>query len=288
MASASHIDRAAELRRGQEFGPYRIECLIGEGGMGYVYKAIALDGEAVALKLIKPTIAKDPAFRRRFEREIKVAQRISHRHIAKVVDAGEVGGAPYVALEFIQGGSLADKIQHDGPLPLESAVRTCLQTASGLEAIHELKLVHRDLKPANVLLDDEQSAKITDFGLVKDKDASVLTKAGQTLGSLDYMAPEQIRGHEVTPLTDVYALGCLMCECISGEPPFADRHGMQILWAHLQDEMPDPCASRPDVPKDLSWAIRSALAKEPSRRPPSAMAYARMVQLAAGVPPMSP
>lgn len=256
--------------------------------MGHVYKARGPDGGLVALKLVKPTIAKDPDFRRRFEREIRAAQRISHRHIARVLDAGEFDGAPYVALEFVQGGSLADKIHREGPLPLEAAVRACLQIAAGLEAIHELKLVHRDLKPANVLLDDEQSARITDFGLVKDKDASVLTKAGQTLGSLDYMAPEQIRGHEVTSLTDIYALACVMCECISGEPPFADRQGMQILWAHLQDEVPDPCTGRKDLPKDLSWAILSGLAKEPSKRPPSAMAYARVVQFAAGVPPMSP
>jgi serine/threonine protein kinase len=276
------------LREGQDFGPYHVECLVGEGGMGYVYRAIAPDGGRVALKLVKPTIAKDPVFRRRFEREIRVAQRVSHPHIAKVLDAGQFDGAPYVVLEFVAGGSLAEKIKREGPLPLEPTVRVCLQIASGLEAIHKLKLVHRDLKPANVMLDEQQSARITDFGLVKDRDASVLTRAGQTLGSMDYMAPEQIRGLEVTALTDIYALGCVMCECISGGPPFADRRGMQILWGHLQDEPPDPCAGRDEVPKDLSWAIRSALAKEPQKRPSSAMAYARMVQVAAGLSTMSP
>jgi serine/threonine-protein kinase len=105
---------------------------------------------------------------------------------------------------------------------------------------------------------------------------------------MDYMAPEQIRGLEVSAATDVYALGCVMCECLCGRPPFADREGMRILWAHLQDEPPDPCANRDDVPKDLSWAVVRALEKDPARRPPRAIAYARMVQVAAGVPPLSP
>src|SRR5207244_9794946 len=119
-------------------------------------------------------------------------------------------------------------------------------------------------------------------------DASVLTKPGQALGSMDYMAPEQIRGQKVSPATDIYALGCVMNQCICGEPPFADRQGMRILWAHLQDEPPDPCASRTDMPKDLGWAITRALEKDPARRPPSATAYARIIQVAAGVQPLSP
>ena len=188
----------------------------------------------------------------------------------------------------MRGGSLADRIDRTGPLSLEAAVRACLQVAAGLEALHELRLVHRDLKPANVLLDERESARITDFGIVKDKDASVLTRVGETVGSLDYMAPEQIRGLEVTALTDVYALGCLTYECIAGEPPFADSQDLDILWAHLRDEPSDPCAGRDDLPNDLNWAVKSALAKEPTKRPSSPMAYAHMVQVAAGVSHLSP
>jgi serine/threonine-protein kinase len=158
-----------------------------------------------------------------------------------------------------------------------------LEVAKGLGALHTEQLVHRDLKPANILLDESGRAYITDFGLAKDRDASALTEPGQAVGSMDYMAPEQIRGEEVTGRTDVYALGCVMCECLRGTPPFADRQGMRILWAHLQEEPPDPAADRDDVPADVSWAILRALEKEPDKRPQTATAYAHMVRVAAGM-----
>jgi serine/threonine-protein kinase len=141
--------------------------------------------------------------------------------------------------------------------------------------------VHRDLKPANILLDADGRSFVGDFGLCKLSDASVLTRPGQAIGSMDYMAPEQIRGHEPTPALDVYALGCVVYECLAGDPPFADRHGMQVLWGHLRDDPGDPCAARDDVPPGVSWAVLSALAKEPEDRPPSATGYAQMVRIAA-------
>jgi serine/threonine-protein kinase len=160
-------------------------------------------------------------------------------------------------------------------------VRICTAVASGLDALHLQGLIHRDVKPGNILLDDDGTPFIADFGLAKDRDASVLTKAGTAIGSMDYMAPEQIRGEEVSAQTDVYALGCVMFECLSGKPPFADRQGMRILWAHLQEDPPDPSAGRDDVPPDVGWAITRALAKEPEKRPPTATAYAHMVRIAA-------
>jgi serine/threonine-protein kinase len=276
------------LDAGDTVGPYRIERRLGEGGMGLVFKAVGPDGEEVALKLVRGELAENPMFRKRFDREARTAQRVDHPHLVPVLDTGEFDGIPYMAQEFIRGGNLQEKIERDGPLPLETAVRLCLQVARGLDALHALHLVHRDLKPANILLDESGSAYITDFGLAKDRDASALTKSGTSVGSLDYMAPEQIRGHEVTPVTDVYALGCVMHTCLCGAPPFADRAGMQILWAHLRDEPPDASANRDDVAEDVGWAVVRALEKEPERRPPSATAYARMVQVAAGVPPLSP
>ena len=162
-------------------------------------------------------------------------------------------------------------------------IAICTQVAAGLDAIHENGLIHRDLKPGNILMDERGTPYIADFGLAKDhqSEGTVLTRPGQALGSMDYMAPEQIRGEEVTAQSDVYGLGCVMFECMCGRPPFADRDGMRILWAHLQEDPPDPCAARPDVPADVSWALTRALEKEPEKRPPTATAYASMVRIAA-------
>ncbi len=288
VADTSKHDRAAELSAGDKVGPYRIEGPLGEGGMGLVYRATDADGMTVALKLVRGTLAGDIVFRKRFDREARAAERVRHKHLVPVMATGEHDGIPYMAQQYIAGGSLQEKIERTGTIDLEETVTLALQISRGLAALHEDGLIHRDLKPANVLLDEEGSAFVTDFGLAKDRDASVLTNPGQAVGSMDYMAPEQIRGEEVGPPADVYSLGCLMYECLVGEPPFADRQGMQILWAHLQDEPPDLAEKRPEVPKDVSWAVLRGLEKEASKRPPSPMAYARMVQVAAGVPPLSP
>ncbi len=250
--------------------------------MGRVFRAEDASGSQAAVKIVKAEIARDEIFRRRFDREAKVAQRVEHPHVVPVIEAGEHDGLPYLAQVFIEGGSLESRIERDGPLPIAEAVRICSAVASGLDALHTEGLIHRDVKPANILLGHDDTPFIADFGLAKDRDASVLTQAGQALGSMDYMAPEQIRGEEVSAQTDVYALGCVLFECMSGKPPFADRQGMRILWAHLQEEPPDPLAGRDDVPADVAWALTRALAKEPEERPPTATAYAGMIRIAAG------
>jgi serine/threonine protein kinase len=272
---------AAEPQPGESIGPYEIGSMLGEGGMGRVYKAVGPGGVQVALKLVKAELARDEVFRRRFEREAGAAARVNHTNVVPVLGTGEHEGIPYLAQEFIGGGSLEDKIKRETKLDLREAVDLCTQVADGLDALHAEGLIHRDVKPGNILLDGAGKAFITDFGLMKDREASVLTRPGQALGSMDYMAPEQIRGEEVTGQSDVYALGCVMIECLSGTPPFADRQGMRILWAHLQEEPPDPLAARDDVPADVSWAILRALEKEPEKRPPTATAYAHMVRIAA-------
>src|SRR4051794_9423066 len=249
--------------------------------MGVVYRATAPTGDIVALKLVKGEIAKDDVFRRRFDREARTAARVGHPNVVPVIDTGEQDGIPWMAQRFITGGSLERRIERDGPLPLPFVLDICTQVADGLDAMHSHGLIHRDVKPGNILLDESDTAYITDFGLMKDREASVLTRPGQALGSMDYMAPEQIRGEEVTAQSDVYALGCVMIECLSGAPPFADRQGMRILWAHLQEDPPDPAAGRDDVPPDVGWAITRALEKEPEKRPPTATAYAHMVRIAA-------
>jgi serine/threonine protein kinase len=272
---------------GTTVGRYRIEAVLGVGGMGRVYRAVAPDGELVALKLVKSDLAQDSVFRRRFEREARIAQTVENPHVVPVLDTGEHEGVPYLSQRFIVGGSLEQKLEREGRLTIADALAICAQVADGLDALFAAGMVHRDVKPANVLL-EEGVAYITDFGLAKDSQATNLTRPGQALGSLDYMSPEQIRGEEVTAATDVYSLGCVMFQCLSGTTPFGDRQGMRVLWAQLQDEPSDPCAELQDAPPELGAAILRALAKAPAERPQSAGEYARLLHLAAGLPPPIP
>jgi serine/threonine protein kinase len=282
--SDSHTNTSPTDRLiGQMIGPYQIESTLGVGGMGAVYRAVDANGDPVAVKLIKRDLARDEIFRRRFDREARIARHVQHPHIVPVVNKGEHEGVPYLAQRFIEAGTLADKIERDGALPLEFALQVCEQIASGLDALHAAGLIHRDVKPANILLGEDGIAYITDFGLAKDSQGSMLTRPGQALGSVDYMAPEQIRSETVGPTTDVYALGCVMFECLTGAPPFADRQGMRVvLWAHLQDDPPDPCASRPDIPSEVGPVILRALAKNSLGRPETATEFARLLREAAG------
>lgn len=263
-----------EFREGQMVGRYRLDGLLDVGGMGRIYRATGPSGTEVAVKLVKREFAGDGVFRKRFHREAGIAVRIRHPHIVPVLDAGEEAGIPYLVQRLMPGGSLAARLGEHGPLGLEPALKLCLEVAAGLDALHEADLVHRDVKPGNILFDDQGSAYITDFGLAKDSRATALTRPGQALGSLDYMAPEQITAGTVYASTDVYALGCLMYECLAGAPPFGDRKGFSIMWAHLHDTPGDPCAARPELPRALGPHVLRALEKSAYRRPASATEYA--------------
>jgi serine/threonine protein kinase len=277
-------EAASDPRIGTLVGGYRVQSLVGEGGMGMVYKATAADGACVALKVVKRDYARDETFRRRFQREARIAQTVRNPHVVPVLDTGEEDGVPYLAAQFIEGSSLEDRLKREGRLNVATTVGICTQVANGLEALWAAGMVHRDVKPGNILLDNDGTVYITDFGLAKDSQGSVLTLPGQALGSMDYMAPEQIRGETVTAATDVYALGCVAFECIQGKPPFADRQGMRVLWAHLQDEPPDPSVGCDDIPAGFVTALKTALRKEPVERPSSSVEYARSLSQAAGLP----
>jgi serine/threonine-protein kinase len=266
------------------FGEYRIDSLIGVGGMGKVYRARAADGTAVALKVVKTDLARDETFRRRFRREARIAQTIRNPHVVPVRDTGVLDGLPYLAAQFIDGVTLDAKLEQDGPLDLASTVRICAQVADGLQALWAAGMVHRDVKPGNILLDLAQIAYITDFGLAKDTEGTVLTRPGQPLGSMDYMPPEQIRGEPVTGAADIYSLGCVVFECLDGRPPFADREGMRVLWAHLQEEPPDLSAQRADISPAFARALNAALRKDPAERPRTSGEFARSLSEAAGIP----
>jgi serine/threonine protein kinase len=270
-------------RTGDTVGPYRIESVLGVGGMGHVYLAVGPSGEPVALKLVKADLARDTVFRKRFDREARIAQQVRHPNVVPVLDTGEENGIPYLAQRFVGNGNLADRIEQQKQLALESTIKVCEEVAAGLDALHQNGLVHRDIKPANILLDEAGTAYITDFGLAKDSQGSLLTRPGQALGSLDYMAPEQIRSEEVSAATDVYALGCVMWECFCGAPPFADRQGMRVLWAHLQDMPADPCSKRSELPPEVGATIMRALDKDVANRPQSASEFASLLRTAAGL-----
>lgn len=272
-----------KLEPGARVDAYRIEALLGEGGMGDVYRAVGPGEREVALKIVKSEVADDEELRRRFRREARAAREVQDSHVVAVVGEGEHEGAPYLVQDFIRGGSLAERLREEGTLDLEATVGICLRVASGLDAMHARGMVHRDVKPGNILLDERGGAYIADFGLVKRSQASALTRPGQAVGSVDYMAPEQVQGAEVSAATDTYALGCVVYECLTGAAPFADRKGMRAMWAHLQDEPTDPCAERPELPGEVGYAALSALRKDPADRPPTPTGYARMVQVAAGV-----
>jgi len=274
----------ADNRVGTRFGEYQIDALIGVGGMGRVYRATADDGTAVALKVVKEDLARDQTFRRRFQREARIAQTVSNPHVVSVRDTGEHDGVPYLAAQLIEGITLDRKLELEGQLDLATTVRICAQVADGLHALWMAGMVHRDVKPGNILLDLNGTAYITDFGLAKDSAGTVLTRPGQPLGSMDYMPPEQIRGEEVSGASDIYSLGCVAFECVHGRPPFADRVGMAVLWAHLQEEPPDSPSQRSDISPEFRRALNAALRKVPSERPRSSIEYARSLSLAAGIP----
>jgi serine/threonine protein kinase len=273
----------SDPRIGSQIGEYSVDDVLGEGGMGKVYTATGPDGGRVALKLVKDDYARDETFRRRFYREARIAQTVKHPNVVPVLTTGEHEGLPYMAQRFIPGMSLDEKLKRDGPLDVQTAVRVCTDVAAGLEALWAAGMVHRDVKPANILLDESGHCYITDFGLAKDTQGSLLTLPGQALGSMDYMAPEQIRGEPVSAATDIYALGCVMYECMCGRPPFAEVQGMRILWAHLQDPPPDPRSIRGDIPEEFAKTLLVALEKDAAGRPQTAGEYARMLATAGGV-----
>jgi serine/threonine-protein kinase len=273
-----------ELAAGDALGPYRLQALLGEGGMGLVFRAVREpDGEVVALKVLKLELCEDTVYRRRFVHEARSASEVRHPQLVPILDAGVHDSRPYLAVAYVAGRTLEDRVKSDGPLPVGELLRAGDEIAAALDALHEAGVVHRDVKASNVLVrDDDGAALLTDFGLAKGRAYTVLTNRGQVMGTIDYLAPELIRGEQATIATDVYALGCVLYECATGQTPFGDRGVLQIGLGHLQDPPPDPRAARPELPPALAAALLPALEKEPSLRPPSAGAYARGLRAADG------
>jgi serine/threonine protein kinase len=256
-------------------GPFRIEGVLGEGAMGVVYRAVREDdGSTVALKVLRPELAGDETYRRRFVHEARAAAEVASAHLVPILEAGEIEGCPYLAVAFVEGETLERRIRERGALATGDAVGVAADLSSALDALHEAGLVHRDVKPSNVLLTTDRSALLTDFGLAKGSAYTVLTKRGQVLGTVDYLAPEIIRGEPATPASDLYGLGCVVYDCLAGKPPFEGRGLFEVGLAHLEQEPQAPCEG------PLGWAVLQALEKDPARRPPTAVAYASMLRVA--------
>jgi serine/threonine protein kinase len=270
----------ATFAPGQQVGGYRLERLLGEGASGVVFAALDARDARVALKLLRPELADDDALRARFVREARLARDIESKHVAPILQLGEAQGLTYLVLPLYAAGSLADRLRTRGRLGVKETVHLGAQLARGLEALHERGIVHRDLKPSNVLFTDGDTAAIADFGLARAPDSTRLTLDGQLLGTPHYVAPEVIQGLEATPASDLYALGCVLYECVVGEPPFAGRRLTELGFAHLVEPAPDPRERRPDLPADFALALLTALEKEPSARPTTPTALVRMLHLA--------
>jgi serine/threonine protein kinase len=268
---------------------YRIEEIVGRGGMGVVYRAtqLALERE-VAIKLIATERSDDPVFRERFTAESRIAASIEHANVIPVYEAGEDDGLLFIAMRLVEGLDLGRLLARLGPLSPERAARVTAQIAGALDAAHARGLVHRDVKPANVLVtaDQPEHAYLTDFGVAKYAGALTrITRADQWVGTLDYLAPEQIRGEQLDTRADIYALTGVLYHCLTGETPFQRDSEAATMWAHVSAPPPDPSRVVPDLPEELDEVIARGMAKNPSDRYASAGDLARAAALALGLAP---
>jgi serine/threonine-protein kinase len=269
---------------GAEIAGYRVGPQLGRGGMGVVYKAhhMRLD-RAAALKVLTPALAGNDEFRERFMRESQMAATLQHPNVVTVYDAGEAEGLLYLAMQFIAGTDLRRLLELEQQLDPARALAILAQVASALDAAHSRGLVHRDVKPANILVDTDR-AYLGDFGLTKRFDATGgLTGVGQIIGTVEYLAPEQIEGERVDGRADLYALGCVAYQCLTGRPPHAKNSDIAILFAHVKEE-PAPLSSlRDDVPEAVDEVMARALAKDPAERHASCREFAYDLAIELGV-----
>jgi serine/threonine-protein kinase len=247
---------------------YELEELVGTGGMSSVYRARdRLLERNVALKLLHPHYGDDAEYVERFRREARSVAQLSHPHIVTVIDRGEDDGQQFIVFEYVDGENLKQLIAREGPLPVRRAVTLALEVADALAFAHDHGLVHRDVKPQNVLLTPDGDAKVTDFGIARSLDVEQgVTQTGTVLGTSNYLSPEQASGQPVTPATDVYSLGVVLYELLTGDVPFPGENFVAVAMKHLNDPPPDLLEQRPDLPLRLVAAVERALEKDPERR----------------------
>jgi serine/threonine protein kinase len=254
------------LEHGTRIGGYEVNRVIGQGGMGIVYEAMQLSlKRKIALKLLAPHLSDDPRFRERFRREGELQGRLDHPHIVTVHEAGESPYGLFLAMRMVRGPRLKDLVLAR-ELNADRTVRILGPIADALDAAHEEGLIHRDVKPQNILVGGRDHAFLADFGLTKLPGERSLTETGQFMGTLDYVAPEQIVGEPPTTRTDVYSFAAVLCECLTGSVPFLRENEAAVLYAHLSDDPPRLSEREPKLPSELDDVVIRALAKEPGER----------------------
>jgi tRNA A-37 threonylcarbamoyl transferase component Bud32 len=264
---------AESIGIGSEIGGYRVTGLLGQGGMGWVYRAEELaTGQERALKVLSERLTDAEDFRARFLRESRYAASVDHPNVVRVHDAGEDGGRLYMAMDYVQGTDLKALLALEGRLDTGRTLAILGDVAAALDAVHAAGLLHRDVKPGNVIVAPGpaggEGSYLTDFGLSKNpaQDSRALTAAGDFVGTYYYTAPEQILANEPDHRADVYSLGCVLYECLTGEPPFRHEQAMDALHAHIEEPPPRVTERRPDLPAALDDVIAKAMAKQPRER----------------------
>src|SRR4051794_12478794 len=248
-------------------GRYRLDAQIGAGGMSTVYRAFDTVLERqVAIKLMHREIASDSDQLERFRREARAVAQLNHPHVVGVIDAGEDSGTPYIVFEYVEGETLKDRIRRYGRLPVGEAVAYAIEVARALGAAHDRQIVHRDVKPQNVLIDEEGTAKVTDFGIARSLTEEGLTADGRVLGTTDYVSPEQALGQDVGPESDLYSLGVVLFEMLTGDVPFHGENQVSVAMKHVREELPDVQLRRPEVSSALAAVVDRATAKDLERR----------------------
>jgi serine/threonine-protein kinase len=254
-------------REGTQFGPYRLLRLIGKGGMGEVYEAEdTVKDRVVALKLLPESVSQDPVFRTRLQREAHSAGRLHEPHVVPIHDYGEVDGTLFVDMRMINGSDLRKLLKNFGPMAPARAVAIVRQIASALDAAHEAGIMHRDVKPENVLVTGDDFVYLVDFGIANAATDEKLTEFGTAVGTYAYMAPERFTSDEVTYRADIYALACVLYECLAGSQPYTGDSVSVLITAHLMQPIPRPSVERPGIPAALDHVIARGMAKRADER----------------------